>query len=137
MLTLNPTTLFYLNLSNKPIDGCAMVEDWKDKIPQHIGRLSSCGRSQSRATTPSLTAGSGSLRATRSPSLVRSELSNRNVRILSKKGNHEHSDSDLDGEGILSEQDETTGAEHDAAVNSQHKGKGQATYVVSNFIPSL
>lgn len=135
MLTLDATTLFYLNLSlsDKP-DGSALIENWKEKIPHRIGRLGSRARSQSRATTPSLTSGSGSSRATHPPSSVRSALSNSNVRIRGEKGTFDRSDSDLDGEGVLSERDETTGAERDAAVNSPHKGKGRATNAASDFI---
>lgn len=135
MLTLDPTTLYYFNLSNGPVNACAMAEGWKDKLTQHGGKLSNRNRSrsQTRATTPSLTSGTGTSRPTRPPSSVRSVLSNTNVRIR-ENGDGDDFNSDIDGDGIISKRDESKGAERDAAINSPHKAKGRATNAVSNVV---
>lgn len=158
MLTLNPTTLFYWNLSNPPAKKVKYsesqgIEVWSKTIPrsskpppsQPTSRAQSqtgtqnsfktLYSSKSQAVTPSLTSGS-----TRSS--VPTALTNKIVLSTEKTAalqiKPDPDASFMVNDNGLSDNDEMRGVEREAAVATPHKGKARldskVSFILSNML---
>lgn len=143
MLTLDPTTLFFWDLSDvsKKIKyNSSTVSQWASAIPKDA-KADSCLSSKHSASTGHSAAPSLTNRSTITTTSVQtSELQRRQLppRIHVKREPEE--DADMDGgikvlsnedgqlytyeEGAISDRDEMNGEEHDDAVKSPPKGSG-------------
>jgi hypothetical protein len=123
MLTLDRNTLFYFTLSNSsrgdsPLD---LINDWANRIPvkANPGSKSRPTNSRGANTAGSTTlVDSASTHAPRVPASSRSALSN-NVTISRGEDIKEGTIEII--EGRLSDRDETTGKEYEAAMKSPPK----------------
>ena len=124
MLTLDRTTLFYYSLSNTTIHE-DRLNDWVKTVPKFK-------RGSTRSVTPSLTNGSTRTRTSKASSHVSTRSALNNVFIRQR-------DVDVadmaNGDGGLSDHDETKGPEREAAIKSPPKGKKRVTSSVSNKLP--
>jgi hypothetical protein len=129
MLTLDETTLFYHSLSHasqsRSTAKLADVNNWVDKVASTQSGAKS-GKKATSATTPPLT----------TESSKRSASTTTNVTSYKKLKSSHHaevlgSEDELIILGGLSDHDETTGGERDAAVLSPPKGKQRVTSNVS------
>lgn len=137
ILTLDPTTLFYWNLSNnsekRKFEG-SVVSKWARSIPAKAAsrassHASSIGKQSIRSTVPSLT-NQSTITGT---SVHTSDIQRPQIRIKPTPKDHYHSDNVatvLDDDQLyaqdiaISDREETQGEEHDEAVKSPPKGSG-------------
>ena len=140
MLTLDPTTLFYWNLSNnskkRKFEG-SVVSQWAHSIPNDAkpasrasSRASSIGKQSIRSAAPSLT-NQSTITVT---SVHTSDIQRPQIRIKPKPKDHflfdnvtavSNDDDQLYLHDIaISDREETQGEEHDKAVKSPPKGSG-------------
>jgi hypothetical protein len=128
MLTLDPYTLFYWNLSDPPAKKVSYsVESWAKSVPSNAKPPSRAPTVTSSRSVPSLTNAS-------SRSTGRSVLTD-TIAITSKAAPAVRIKPDPDfidiHDGGLSDHDETRGRERDAAVFSPPKGKTRLNSEVS------
>ena len=144
MLTLDPTTLFYLSLSNEYTkdqdSGLLDVEKWAASVQRGSKPISRVGARSNSKSTPSLThtstsnparsSGSTDLARLSGPSCpsARSALTN-TVKVT---GGSDDSEVEIIEAGFLSEHDETVGEEREFAMKSPLKGGKHVSNSVSH-----
>jgi len=122
MLTLNPSTLYYMNLSRNdtPQKNGGLIKDWASTVSKFTSKPSSTAgssRTAPRSTTTQVTS-------------QHSTTSTKKVIVPPVLPND-----DIEPNG-LSDHDETIGKERDAAVNSPRKDGVRATSSVSTTCSS-
>ena len=146
MLTLDPTTLFYWSLSDPPAKKMKYsVESWAKSIPSRAasrstshansvktGKTSSAGKrpgSESLGTAPALM--SSRSQAASSASILTSAITISNEQVPESVKIKQDPDAIYSYDGGLSDNDEITGIERDAAHASPIKGKKRLNSEVS------
>jgi hypothetical protein len=132
MLTLNPSTLYYMNLSRNDTaqKNGGLIKDWASAVSKLTSKPSSTAGSR---TAPRSTAGSSRTAPRSTTTQVTSQHSTTSTKQVIVPPVLPDDDIELNG---LSDHDETIGKERDAAVNSPRKDGVRATSSVSTACSS-
>ena len=140
MLTLDETTLFYFSLTNTNTSGKkigSLITNWANEVTSRLPSHSNLQANSKASNAHSVTShGPAASRSASTKSSTTSVLTKR-VAITSsvELDGCDVGDGD-DGAGIFLDEDETQGAERDAAVASPPKGKRRLSSSVSQLLNS-
>ena len=126
-LTLDQTTLFYLNLSNAYVqnDHSGLTQNdeinaWALEVPNDGNSKVKFKTSVPSATTPPLSSAPSSRFSRSSATTARSALNNA-IKVTSRNSINDNEIQIVQDTGFISDQDETMGDERNAAVKSPPK----------------
>jgi hypothetical protein len=119
MLTLDHSTLFYFSLNSNPEPFKKGIKGWASNVDVSLSE-----RAKPSSTRPGSKAGSSKSIITSKSTLVDNVVISRKVEVKPEP--------DVETFGLFQDEDETIGAEHDAAISSPIKGRGRLTNSVIN-----
>ena len=119
MFTLDHSTLFYFSLNSNPEPFKRGIKSWASNVDV------SFNRAKPLSTRPGSKAGSSKSVITSKSTLVDNVIISRKAEVKPEP--------DVESFGLFQDEDETIGAEHDAAITSPIKGRGRLTNSVIKY----